>query len=119
MYLKRLYDRSDPKNPKVNGVEVLRAGKRQHFTPDFVARGHAQGWLTLRQNLIVIGKDQDAVTYRIRRMPGYYCCHCARSLDDGGSARVHIEAEHPKKKSPDAQNPAGYERINYYDCVKE
>ena len=119
MLLKRLYDRSDPKQPKVNGVKVLRAGKSQHFSPDFVARGHAQGWLTLRQNLIVVGKDRDAVTYRIRRMPGYYCCHCGRPVDDGGSARAHIEAEHPQKKSPDAQNPSGYERINYYDCVKE
>ena len=118
MLLKRLYD-SDKKDAKVIGVEVVRAKDRQHFSPNILQMGAAQGWLKQADGKITIGKDANAVTYKVMRGPGYYCCHCRKAMDDGASARAHIEAEHAGEKSPDQSNPAGYERTHYYDCVKE
>jgi hypothetical protein len=118
MLLKRLYDLSDPDNPVVNGVRVLRAKDRQRFSPDMVAKATAQGWLVLSDGKITLKAENGSIVYRIMRVSGYYCCHCQAAMADGAASRAHIEKEHAKKTSPDPCNPAGYERIHYFDCVK-
>lgn len=121
MQLKRLYDKTNPKAPVVNGVMILRASDEQHFSTDFVANGEAQGWVARDGDRLIIinsGKGGNA-TYSIKRAPGYYCCHCKMPMADGAAARAHLALAHAGKKSPDASNPSGYERINYFDCVKE
>jgi hypothetical protein len=40
-------------------------------------------------------------------------------MPDGPSARAYIEQRFKGEESPDPSNPAGYEKINFYDCVKE
>jgi hypothetical protein len=119
MLLKRLYDTTDQENQKVNGVQVLRAGKRQHFSPDLVMKGMAQGWIAMGDNRIVIKGEGGNVVYRIVRTPGYYCCHDGEPMPDGPSARAYIEQHFKGEASPDQSNPSGYEKINFYDCVKE
>lgn len=118
MLLKRLYD-SDKKDAKVVGIKVLRANDRQHFSPNILQMGITQGWLKQADSKITIGQGVDAVIYNVVRGPGYYCCHCGKSVDDAASARVHLDAEHAGEESPDKNNPSGYERTHYYDCVKE
>ena len=119
MLLKRLYDVSDPAKPVVNGVRVLRAKDRQRFSPDMVEKATAEGWMVLSDGKITLKAESGSIVYRIKRVSGYYCCHCKAPMTDGAAARLHIEKEHAKKPSPDRSNPSGYERIHYFDCVKE
>lgn len=104
----------------VKGVEVLKITNTQHLTGSFLEGGESEGWLSRSGDVIVIKnlKGSD-VRYKIVRRPGYYCCHCKKAVDDGQSALIHLAAQHQGVTSPDPSNPAGYERINYYDCVKE
>jgi len=117
MLLKRLYDRSG-EEPVVNGITVLRAKARQHFSPNILEVGQREGWMTVSGNVLTI-LSEPRVVYRIVRTPGYYCCHCHRPLDDSGVARAHLAEEHPDVPSPDPANPAGYRRDNFYACARE
>lgn len=119
MLLKRLYDKTNPENPKVSGIRILRSKSRQHFSPDLVEKAEAEGWMSMKDGRITLHDENKPVVYRVVRTPGYYCCHCGAPMAEGSAARAHIDKEHAKKKSPDVQNPSGYERINYFDCVKE
>lgn len=128
MLLKRLYSHDGP-YPSVRGIKVLRAGERQHFSPRLVEGGVAEGWLSMAEGKIVIHGEDGRVVYRIERTPGFYCCHCGRKLDDSPGAKTHVEKTHGQlgpdgsvvsmPPSPNPENPSGYERINYYDCVKD
>ncbi len=130
MFLKRLHDHTDPDNPTVrNVIRILRAGPRQHFSPELVQRATAEGWMSLVQGVLTLHGEDGDVRYRMLRSPGYYCCHCGMALEEAGAwadegrtttqGMVHVATAHPKKASPDASNPAGYERITYFDCVRQ
>lgn len=69
MLLKRLYDRSG-ETPVVNGIAVLRAKARQHFSPNLLEIGQREGWLTVSGNVLTILSDPPLV-YHIVRTPGY------------------------------------------------
>ena len=105
--------------PPVVGVDVLYAGATQHFSPRIVQKGSDEGWLERDENYITIFGANETVKYEILRDPGRYCCHCEMELMDEGSAKVHVEGVHPGETYPDLANPSGYERINYFDCVRE
>ena len=104
--------------PPVSGVEVLRAGSvQQHFSPHLIEGGQGEGWLSLVENELVVNGVNKRLTYRVLRMPGYYCSHCGERLLDGGrTAAAHVQGKHSGEKSPDASSPGGYEKINFYDC---
>lgn len=124
MLLKRVYDKTDPANPKVNGVRVLRAGGDKNFSPDLINDGLAQGWLSMSKGKLVLEGENAVITYAIRRAPGYYCCHCGEALVDAGNfvapgvtvGMKHVADTHSDTPSPDESNPAGYEKINHFDC---
>lgn len=117
MLLKRLYDHSGPDAPKVRGVKVMRAGKRQNFSADLVAAAIAQGWMSMSGNELVLSGENVELTYKVERGPGYYVCFDNAQVPDGAAAREHIKAKFKGKKSPDPANPAGYRRIHHYECV--
>lgn len=129
MKLKRIYAaRAEGEAPKLDHMKILHAGPRQRFSTGLVDAAVLEGWMTLGGGKIVIHAQPADVTYKIVRMPGYYCCHCAMSLDevvrrhqlDGGlAAQAHVASAHPGAASPDPGNPVGYCRLNFYDCVKE
>lgn len=130
MYLKRIYERDKDGRaardehgnlkPPI-GVVILGLGAtpQQHFTLELVSEAIAQGWMSLEGERLVVKGANREVAYKVLRAPGYYCCHCKAALAAGGeTARAHLAAAHAGKKSPDPQNPAGYERIHYFDCVE-
>lgn len=138
MLLKRLYDPADvaklrdPNDPTERitpiGIKVLRAGPRQKFSPDLIAQGVAQGWLAIGDGKVTLKGDDGDVAYTITRSPCYYCCHCGMALEDAGAreeaggltrGQRHVLAEHGTAPSPDPNNPAGYEHLAAYDCVKK
>ncbi len=129
---------------KVDYIRVGLANDRVAFKPTRVESGAAEGWLSLGDGKITIktAPDLPDLVYAIERPPGHYCCECDAPLDDEHSARRHVLVEHAgmdPRKVPDSagvqanyydllatgsfkasrkSHPAGYERINYYDCVK-
>lgn len=115
MLLKRVYDTSGPQ-PRLVGVKLLRAGPRQRFSPRIIAQGIAQNWLSMGDGKITLRTDPPA-TYSIVRGPGYYCVHCGNPMADGPSGAAHVKTDHAGKVSPDPQNPAGFRRDNFYECV--
>ena len=125
MLLKRIYehDKDDElvldsdDNPVLEYIKILHAGPEQHFSEGLVGGGILEGWIALKDEKLTLLTRPRAV-YRIKRTPGYYCSHCGEAMPGSQEAKAHIADEHPRKKSPDASNPAGYERIHYYDCVK-
>jgi hypothetical protein len=117
MQLKRLYDHSGD-TPRVRGVRVVHAGKKQKFSMKLIGQAADQGWLTMGKGRIVIHDEDGDIVYRVVRTPGFYCCHCGARLvgdpriDDGkeGAAQrlAHVVEKHGDAPSPDAENPAGY-----------
>lgn len=106
--------------PPVRGIEFLRGGSKQRFSPGLLDAAEAEGWLRREGRKIVITPvTGDPVTYQIVQAPGYYCCHCGHPLDDGPDAQEHVRRLHAGVASPDKQNPAGYRRTHAYDCVRE
>lgn len=121
MYLKRQYksafDIDQP--PTLIGVKVLRAHKIEHLSPALVEQGLAQGWISMAAGKFTVhGVDGDVV-YTLVRTPGYYCCHCDKSVGDAGGAQTHLAAEHAGEKSPDPCNPSGYRKENFYTLVSD
>ncbi len=133
MLLKRVYDHEasrDQWTPRYNdrGVEVdripplkaiklLHAGPRQNFSPSLIEGAIAEGWVAMGDGQIVLRTEPPA-SYRIVRVPGYYCCHCQKKLEDGPSGKTHVEAVHAGQTSPDPGNPSGYRRDNFYACER-
>lgn len=118
MYLKRVFDHAAPGAAKLDHIKVLRAGPRQRFSTGLVEAAVVEGWMTLGGGRIALD-TRPPLTYKILRVPGHYCCHCGAKLDGDDAARAHIAAAHAGLPSPDKSNPAGYELIHCYDCVKE
>ena len=118
MYLKRIYDKTAPVGTKLDHIKVLRAGDKQRFASEMVERAAGEGWLTLCGGKIMLD-TRPPLSYRIVRAPGFYCCHCAIKLSDATGAKAHVADKHTGMISPDQSNPAGYERIHFFDCVKE
>lgn len=129
MFLKRLYEKdSDGRPTAVRGVKVLHAGPRQRFSPELVLQAMSEGWMkkapgpplgSLALGTITLCGDEGDIVYVVKRDPGFYCCHCGEKQGGSSEARRHVAEAHAGAASPDASNPAGYERIHFYDCVRE
>lgn len=135
-----MYDHSSGK-PVLVGVEVLHAGPRQRFTPRLIEKGVSEGWLKFRDGMVVVEGVNCSLRYRVVREPGYYCCHCGAQLQSTNEAREHVKT-HSRQvvvnpswfervflgarpetvyetPAADPDNPSGYRRDNFYECVLE
>jgi len=109
--------------PPVPYVEVESLPERQHFSPKVLQKGIVEGWLEVDTEAgeIRLKTDKGLVVFTVLRNPGRYCLHCGDKLADddneifpGRRAREHVAAEHAGIDSPDAENPSGYSKANYY-----
>jgi len=119
MQLKRLYDTSDPKAPKIVGVSVKHTGVKpaQTFSSRLVSRAVAEGWMSLGKGRLVLHAKEGDLVYTVLRASGLYCCHCGAMLPNEHDARAHVAATHGAKKSPDANNPSGYRAVDGYETT--
>ena len=118
MFLKRLYDHSSGR-PKVSGVKVLHLPREQQFSPRLVERAIGERWLSIGDGLITIHAQDGDHVYRIVRTPGYYCCHCEKSLENSRDGQEHVHSEHRDVPSPDVNNLSGWRKDNFYAGVNE
>lgn len=113
--------------PPISHMEVKHTGAsaEQHFSTTLVEAGVSQGFISAGKGRLVLHAKPEDLHYTVKRGPGHYCCHCGESLPDAAAfvspgvtaGMQHVAAMHPGKASPDAGNPAGYERLHHYDCV--
>jgi hypothetical protein len=96
----------------LDGVQVVRSGPRQHFSQNLIDGGVHEGWLTMARGQLVLHGAGGDVVYRIDRVPGYYCDTCQAPLDDTGTARAHVRAQHGLEWG-------GYRRDNFYACERQ
>ena len=127
MLLKRLYNAA--KQPV--GVVVKHTGiaPEQNFSTKMVARAMAEGWMVIEGDQLLLMSENGILRYTIKRVPGYYCVHNGQPMNisaaayaDGSLAAIEARsylASHgfAGVASPDPSKPAGYERINHYECV--
>jgi hypothetical protein len=114
------------KIPPVKSIDVGRLTDQQHFSPNVIQTGVFERWLVMTSGYIILEAEQGRIRYQIVRAPGYYCCHCRESIPDAGVVlstgqtvgQVHVARYHPNQPSPDPNNPSGYERAAYFDCVR-
>lgn len=126
MYLKKVYKEGSVAAgaPQVTHVKVLRAKKRFHFPTKLVDQAAEEGWLTIDPKVggeirITTAEGEPDLVYTIERTPGWYCCFDMKRFPDGASARQYVQLAFAGKRSPDSNNPAGYERIHFYDAVRK
>lgn len=118
MELKRPFKGDDGKTR----VGIMHTGTHpeQNFSGKMVARGIADGWLSIVRGILVLHADPEDLTYKILRGPGRHCLHCGAVIENdpkGNSAREHMAKEHPGLASPDPQWPHGYKVVDGYECV--
>lgn len=111
--------------PPVKGIKVLRAGRVQRFTQNFITGGLLEGWLFMGDGLIVLRAEPEALTYRVVRGPGAYCCFCDESVPGGQTKALadeslaHVAQAHSEEGIADPHHPAGYRVEAFYTTVLE
>lgn len=108
--------------PPVSHVEVKHTGthREQNFSTRLIEQGVREGWIRIEKDKLTMKAMPEDLVYTIKTTPGHYCLHCGKRLESdpaGQQARAHVEVEHPDAKSPMADNPAGYARVNAFLCV--
>ena len=105
--------------PAIAHIEVKHVGARQNLNQRFLDKGIVQGWLSIADGKITIRtaeSDPDLV-FTVERVPGHYSCYTGEKLNGQEEAKAHVAQQ--DGDSPDEQHPAGYEKIAYYECVRE
>lgn len=71
MMLKRLHDAAK----QCIGVRVLHTGSTapQNFSMRLVEAGMEQGWVGIEGDVLTLRSQPEALTYKLKRTPGYYC----------------------------------------------
>lgn len=114
MLIRRIY-----KDGRCDYVEILRAGDTQNFSTRLVAGALQEGWMEMINGKIIVKSQPENLVYKIVKEPGYYCCHDGKKLEDAIMAKNYVESNFSGVPSPDPNNPAGYMKINHYECVLE
>lgn len=112
--------------PPLDHIQIRHTGldAEQHFSTGLVEQGLEQGWIAIQDGKLILYAMPENLVYDIRRVPGRYSCFDGAKLPDdeadrGDLARAYLAEHHSGQTSPDPQHPAGYYKINYYDCVLE
>lgn len=123
MKLKKVYEHSEEGQPtELNHIEIEHTGiqEAQNFSTGLVIDALKAGWMELGKGKLILKAEPESLKYTILREPGRYCLHCQAKLPDdenGELAQIHVLTEHPGAASPDPSNPAGYVKINAYECT--
>lgn len=110
--------------PPLSHIEIQHTGldAEHHFSTGLVEKAQEEGWMAIQDGKLILYAVPENLLYDITRLPGRYCCFDGSKLpddeDDSGTlARAYLAEHFPNQVSPDPDHPAGYYKINYYDCV--
>jgi len=111
MLIKRVFN-----GGKLDHLIVKRTSKQQNFSQKIINEFLADGVLTMGNGQLVLAASPANLTYNIIRTPGYYCCFDDKKLADEAACKQYIAENFKGKTSPDANNPVGYRKDNFYAC---
>jgi hypothetical protein len=123
MKLKRVFKHDEEGKPtELDHIEVEHTGiqEAQNFSTGLVVEALKAGWMELAEGKLILKAEPEALKYTILHEPGRYCLHCREKLPDdekGELAQIHVLTEHLGAASPDPSNPAGYIKLNAYECM--
>jgi len=108
--------------PPLKGIEIQNTGThaQQNFSTGLVLAAITEGWMAIDGAKLTIKAAPENLNYKIIREPGKYCLHCGEKLTDDANnemAKMHVMSKHAGQESPDATNPAGYAKINHFECI--
>jgi len=110
--------------PPFEHIEIRHTGfhPEQNFSTKLVNAGLEEGWIAIEKGKLLLYGDPETLVYDITRGPGRYSCFDGSKLPDdeadkGTLARAVLAERHPGQPSPDPQHPAGYYKLNHYECV--
>lgn len=106
---------SEDGKPILTSVRMIQHSKTQKFTPNFVNQALADGLISMMKNQIVMHTVPE-LTYKIVRIPGYYCCFDNKRLSGEAQAKKYVDDHFSDQKSPDSSHPAGYRKDNFFFC---
>lgn len=117
MLLKRFYKNDG----ELDYISLAHTGihAEQNFSVGLVTHGITEGWITIDGDTLKLRAVPEDLLYTIKRHPGRYCEHCGEKLtddDSGEMARLHVAMHHKDAPAPQG-NPAGYVKINHFECV--
>lgn len=92
-------------------------GEPQKFSTKQILDRLADGLVVAAGNEFV-WKTTPELRFRIVRRPGYCCCFDDEPMADRNAASAYVAAHYTGQPSPDANNPAGFRRDNFYYCVR-
>ena len=131
MYMKRLYDHRE-RDPNVAlatapTLKIINANELWRVSTAALLEGVMAGYITMAKGRVIlhgiipggtIRTTQDVV-FRIKRVPGIWCCHCGLRLPSSPAAQKHVIDKHAGLTSPDTNNPSGYQQLNAVECIRE
>lgn len=108
--------------PKIDYISLADTGAtpEQHFPTRLVTEYLTLGLMEMHDDELFFHVYPETLLYTITRQPGRYCLHCREKLGDdqkGDLARLHIATKHKGAPSPNANEPAGYENVTYFDVT--
>lgn len=94
----------------------------QSFSERLVQQGVEEGFILIQDGQLILYARPENLVYDVRRTPGRYSCFDGSKLpddddDSGRLARAVMAERHPGEPSPDPAHPAGYYKLNHYECV--
>lgn len=105
-------------------IEIKHTGlhPEQNFSTRLVGAGIEEGWISVQDGKLIVHAEPEPLVYDIVAAPGRYSCFDGEKLPDdpedkGTLARQALAHQYPGMTSPDPDHPAGYYKINYYECV--
>ena len=110
--------------PPLEHIQLQHTGTtpEQNFSVGLVEKGQEEGWIAIKDGQLILYGLPENLIYDIKRFPGRYSCFDGIKLpddedDSGKLARAYLAEHHPGEASPDPENPAGYYKLNSYECV--
>lgn len=105
------------KDGKLDHIQVNHTGTHpeQTFSTQMVDQGMAEGWISVVKGELVLHAKPEDLHYAILNGPGFYCCHDGSKHATGKDAQNYTAKKFAGKPSPDANNPAGYRKLNGYE----
>ena len=104
--------------PVLTGIQVQQLPKNgiQHFAQGMIDEFLEIGVLSIAKKVLTLNTIDGPISFNIKRVPGFYCCHSGKKLAGEKEARKHVKEHYCDIDSPCSQNPSGYEKTNHYVC---